>query len=87
MSDWQSMATAPKDGTWIQAEIPGHGCDNIIAWAEGFMDSDENPCGCWQFMTEQEPPDDWTDGVCWASNEEGVSSTWPVRWKPLGDDQ
>lgn len=81
--NWQAMASAPKDGTWIQAEIPGHGSDNVIAFLDGHMDADEQPCGCWCFVTEQEPPPDWTDGVCWASNENEVPSTQPVRWKHL----
>ena len=38
---WQPMETAPKDGTEIQAEIPGNGADNVIAWMEGLVDSDD----------------------------------------------
>jgi len=83
MSEWQDMALAPRDGTEIQAEIPGHGSDNVIAWEDGYLDEDEQPCGCWIFTRDQEPPDCWTDGVCWASNEEGVASIPPTRWKPL----
>lgn len=30
---WRDIATSPKDGTCIQAKIPGHGSDNIIAWS------------------------------------------------------
>jgi hypothetical protein len=84
MGDWNSdMDAAPKDGTPIQAEIPGHGNDNIIAWFDGLLDDDEQPCGGWAFVEDQEPPDDWTDGVCWATNEDGKPSTKPVRWCPL----
>lgn len=79
---WQSMDSAPLDGTPIQAVIPGHGADNIIAWHGGLLDSDGNDCGGWCFVTEQEPPDDWTDGVCWEVNADEVSSTWPTMWKP-----
>lgn len=61
---WQPISTAPKDGTWIQAKIPGNGSDNVIAWIGGLLDSDENECSGWTFMTEQEPPDCWTDGIC-----------------------
>lgn len=83
MSDWQPIETAPKDGTAFQAEIPGHGSDNIIAWFRGFVDSGGYICSAWAFVEDQEAPDDWTDGVCWEVNEDGVKSTPPTRWKPL----
>lgn len=85
MSDWQPISTAPKNGTPIQAEIPGHGSDNVIAYQFGFAneDGDDDDCGAWVFVADQEPPDDWTDGVCWQINEDGVASTKPTRWKPM----
>jgi hypothetical protein len=83
---WQPISTAPKDGTAIQARIPGHGEDNVIAWQhDALLDSEGLPCGAWAFVTEQEPPDDWTDGWCWEVNEDGVSSSWPTHWKPAMD--
>lgn len=85
MSEWQSMDTAPRDGTPIQAEIPGHGSDNIIAWVNGYYDSDGLDCSCWAFVEDQEPPPCWTDGVCWDINEDEVASVKPTRWKPLGE--
>jgi hypothetical protein len=83
-SGWQSMETAPKDGTAIQAEIPDNGSDNIIAWAGGLVDADWYDCGGWSFVENQEPPDCWTDGICWEQNEDGIKSVYPVRWKHLG---
>lgn len=80
---WRPMSTALQDGTEIQAEIPGHGSDNVIAWQGGYMDSQERDCSCWVFTRDQEPPDDWTDGVCWAVNADGEASTQPTHWKPL----
>jgi hypothetical protein len=86
-SAWQPIETAPLDGTAIQARIPGHGEDNIIAWvSDALYDEDEQPCGSWSFVTEQEPPDCWTDGWCLASNEDDVRSAWPTHWKPLQED-
>ena len=81
--DWQPIETAPCDSTPIQAEIPGHGSDNIIAWTNNLVDSDDQPAGGWHFVEDQEPPPCWTDGVCWAINEDGVPSAQPTRWKPL----
>ena len=85
MDDWQTMDSAPLDGTPIQAEIPGHGRDNVIAWRGGFVDSQFNMCSAWVVVDEQEPPDDWTDGVCWDLNEDDRPSAQPIRWKPLAD--
>ena len=82
---FELIESAPKDGTWIQAVIPGHGSDNIIAWQNGFIDTDGNDSGSWCFMSEQEPPDCWTDGVCWESNEDLKPSVKPTKWKPLKD--
>ena len=83
LSGWQPMETAPRDGTAIQAEIPGHGSDNIIAWIDGLMDEHEEDCGSWAFFGDQEPPQCWSDGVCWASNEDCQPSVQPVAWKAL----
>ena len=77
----QPIEAAPRDGTVIQARIPGHGDDNIIAWRNDFVDEDCNDCGGWVFMGDQEPPDCWTDGVCWGSNEYGAPSVQPTHWR------
>lgn len=85
MSDWKPIETAPLDGTTIQARIPDHGEDNLIAYVY------IGDCGSWEgsavygwtFMDEhQEPPPCWTDGYCWAFNEDEVPSVQPTHWKP-----
>ena len=78
---WRPISEAPKDGTAIQARIPGSGDDNIIAWHEGLIDSNNRSCGGWSFVSDQEPPESWTDGVCWEVNEDGERSTQPTHWK------
>lgn len=80
---WLPIDTAPKDGTPFQAKIPGHGSDNILAWEDGLLNSDNEFCGGWAFAEDQEPPDSWTDGICWAVNEDGEPSVKPTHWKPL----
>lgn len=84
--EWQPIDTAPRDGTAIQAKIPGYGDDYIIAWMGGFIDEDEDDCYCWVIVEDQEPPDCWTDGVCWASNADEIASVKPTHWKPLTKD-
>ena len=79
---WQAIETAPKDGTPFQARIPGHGDDNIIAWTDGLMNEDGD-CGGWYFADDQDPPECWTDGVCWGVNADGMASVQPTHWKPL----
>lgn len=82
MDDWCSdMDAAPRDGTPIQARIPGDGESNIIAWFDGLLNSQGEDCGGWMIVEEQEPPDSWTDGVCWEVNEDGVASVKPTAWK------
>lgn len=81
-SGWLPIESAPKDGTWIQARIPGHGEDNIILWVADALEDGNGSCGAWAFALEdQEPPDCWSDGWCWAVNEDGVRSAWPTHWK------
>lgn len=80
---WLDIATSPKDGTCVQARIPGHGSDNVIAWSDDLMNSAGGFCGGWNWMGENEPPDSWTDGVCWAVNADDEPSVQPTHWRPL----
>lgn len=82
MSEWQDISTAPKDGSEIQARIPDHGEDNIIAWERDTIEGECGPTGSWTFTRDQEPPACWTDGWCWSSNEDGEPSVQPTHWKP-----
>jgi hypothetical protein len=76
---WQPIETAPDGGVSIQAKIPGYGSDNIIAWFGGLVDENGKDCGGWHYM-EGEPPDCWTDGVCWTMNADLKASIKPTHW-------
>lgn len=81
-ADWQEIGTAPRDGTTIQARIPGHGDDNLIAFVYiGDCGVDGGEGYGWTFVTDQEPPSCWTDGYCWASNEDEKPSIQPTHWR------
>lgn len=80
---WRPIETAPRDGTEIQARIPGNGEDNVIAWIGDLINCNGEYCGAWAFTRDQEPPDCWTDGYCWEVNEDGGDSVQPTHWAPL----
>lgn len=81
--EWMPIETAPTDGTPFQAIIPGHGSDNIIAATGDIEMYDGSDCWAWAFVEDQEPPESWDDGICWASNSIGEPSVRPTHWKPL----
>lgn len=83
MSEWQPIETAPRDGTEFQARIPGYGDNNLIAWRGGLLDQEGQDCGGWCYMGTGNPPDCWTDGICWMLNDEMEQSVEPTHWMPL----
>ena len=83
-NEWQSMESAPRDGTSILAQIPGNGNDNIIFWAGPFVAENEtDDAWTWVMAEEQGWPDSWDDGVCWGINSNLEPSVRPIAWKPL----
>lgn len=47
------------------------------------MTMDEEPCDQWQATIEGEHPPCWSDGCCWASNEDENASLQPTHWSPI----
>jgi len=86
---WQPMDTAPRDGTPIEARIPGERRPRIISW-EILEGGDEYGDGwvCGWTIDPSDPDDDrhprsWTDGICWARNADGRPSLQPKGWRRI----
>lgn len=80
-SEWLDISSAPKDGTLIQLKTKA-GAWVRGAWWGGFLDIDGKECGCWCADDDLGCPRSWTDGVCWAFNEDGEPSDPPIQWRP-----
>lgn len=76
---WQTIDSAPKDGTEIEVRI-----GRMIfpaKWEHGFLDDNEKDCGGWVATEENHHPACWTSGVCWQTNEDGQLSEQPEYWR------
>lgn len=78
---WHDMASAPTDGTVIRLRLENDS-ELDATYEGGFLNEDGDDCGCWVAFSD-DFPEDWTDGVCWASNVDMVCSTWPVMWRDV----
>jgi len=77
MNAWKPIVTAPKNGRHI-ALLTKYGIRVV-----GFWDNIDDDTYCWVATVDGEHPKCWTDGVCWASNEDDVPSDPPVLWAEL----
>lgn len=78
--NWLPMETAPVDGTEIRLRLKS-GREITARMQPGFIGSDEQDCSCWVCVDDKHPKS-WTDGACWASNDEEKPSDPPTRWQP-----
>jgi transcription elongation factor Elf1 len=74
-----NMDEAPRNGTVVLLKV-GESMSFDARWQEGFMDSDEQDCGCWVALHEGEHPPCWSEGVCWSSNQDESESIQPTAW-------
>ncbi|WP_179697315.1 hypothetical protein [Methylobacterium sp.] len=77
---WQPISEAPLDTevevrvgrmTFLAKLVPG-----------AAMDTNEHVCDQWIAAREGEHPPCWSDGCCWAVNENEDRSLWPEAWRP-----
>ena len=81
VSAWQPIETAPKDGTVVRLKTKdGRMLRASFQW--GLENGLGDECGAWFAEDEYEQPPSWTDGICWASNEDEVPSDPPTNWMP-----
>lgn len=80
-TQWRPIETAPMDGTQVILLTPDRS-SFPAQYMPGFLDGDGNDCWGWVAMSDLHP-DDWSDGVCWDVNEDGLPSQKPTSWMPL----
>lgn len=74
----QPMETVPKDRP-VTLHMPDG--SSFLAALQPFEDGTAEGCWGWTEVEENSgAPEDWHDGVCWASNEDGKPSTRPIGW-------
>lgn len=49
----------------------------------GLINESGEDCWGWHASIEGVHPPCWTDGICWAENEDGEESVQPVAWMPF----
>jgi hypothetical protein len=73
---WQSIDSAPTNTPVV---VLTEGLQSVVAV---YMAFDETKLA-WQAHVEGNHPACWTDGVCWASNEDNEPSDPPKWWAPM----
>jgi len=81
LGGWKPIETAPSDTPVIVITAEGRIFKAI--YKPGVAENEQGSCGAWCTVEETDPhPACWTDGMCWASNEDGVPSDAPAGWLP-----
>ncbi|PZU95595.1 MAG: hypothetical protein DI527_00875 [Chelatococcus sp.] len=78
---WNDIESAPRDRPAILLTFQGHVVK--AAWQTGFTDENGRDTGAWCATEEGQHPPCWSEGVCWASNEDESPSDPPVAWLPF----
>lgn len=78
---WRPIETAPYSET---VEVRAGSMTFLASLhKDGSLNSDEMPCDQWVADVEGEHPPCWTDGACWESNSNEMTSLQPVAWRPV----
>lgn len=77
---WQDISTAPYE-TAVEIKA-GHMTFEAMLVPNGSED-ENGSCDQWCAIHEGEHPPCWSEGACWASNVDEVTSLQPEAWRPL----
>lgn len=79
--EWQPIETAPY-GVSVEVKVEGGKSFPATLVRDGSMNDSERTCDQWQADTDAYPRC-WSDGCCWESNANEVTSKQPVLWRHL----
>jgi len=77
---WRPISEAPYNQE-VFVKTEGGAFFRATLHPDASINEDEEDCDQW--VATGVYPDCWTDGACWASNAEEVSSDQPIGWQPL----
>lgn len=80
-SGWLSIDSAPHDGTTIIIKTHRAAVFEAYYDALGSLDENQDVCGQWVAAKDGVAPPCWTDGACWAENEDEKMSDQPEFWR------
>lgn len=78
---WRSMWFAPADRP-ILLRTKSRPQGFVAERGGPFPGGDDEDCWAWVADADAAPAS-WTDGVCWAVNEDGVPSERPTGWRNI----
>lgn len=80
MRSWRALETAPYDRE-VEVRVSKRAFKAILR-KDASLNEDEQPCDQWQATTYSYPRC-WSDGACWESNADGVTSAQPEAWREI----
>ena len=81
---WEPIETAPRDNKTAIIVLTETGRIFKATYRFCVSENEHGECDAWCVDEDDPRPDCWTEGLCWAENEDGNPSDQPAYWKPLG---
>ena len=80
MSKWHDIKTAPG---MVTVRVKTEQGRKLLAFWDGMaVEGPNGSTGAWVAAVEGKHPPCWSDGICWAENEDLKPSDRPVKWQP-----
>lgn len=78
---WKPIETAPDD-KWIEIRVEGLRRTFVAKFDSQMRTMSLNEQeGRGQWIAQDWCPNCWTDGACWESNHDELSSAQPIKWR------